>query len=370
MTPSPTSDMAATPSAADIRAQFAAQRAQGKRAKDAAESLGWSEGLAVAAHTGEHGEGPKAVRLTGDWLGLLKALEPCGPLMALTRNESTVHEKTGIYRKLSGNAQMGLALDSDIDLRLFFSRWHAGYAVTELAANPENRVQPSLQFFNAHGKAVHKIFVREATDLDAWHAVIARFTAPDQSLPSFTPAPVPQALRPDEAIDAAELLRDWSELKDTHDFFALLNKHDVERQQSFRIAQGHFAQALATSAIRELLQNAAIEGTPIMCFVSSGGCIQIHSGPVVRIEPMDIRGTNWLNVIDPSFNLHLREDDIAHVWRIEKPTDDGVVTSVEAFDHKGELMAMFFGARKPGQPELPAWRELAMQLPVREGVSA
>ena len=357
-------------SAADIRAQFAAQRAQGKRAKDAAESLGLSEGLAVAAHTGEHDAGPKAVRLGHDWLTLLKALEPCGPLMALTRNESTVHEKTGVYRKLSGGAQMGLALDADIDLRLFFSRWHVGYAVTELAANPAHRVQPSLQFFDAHGKAVHKIFVREATDLEAWHGVIARFTAPDQSLPSFTPAPTPKALRPDDAIDAAELLRDWSTMKDTHDFFALLNKHEVERQQSFRIAQGRFAQALATSAIRELLQNAAIEGTPIMCFVSSGGCIQIHSGPVVRIEPMDIRGTNWLNVIDPSFNLHLREDDIAHVWRIEKPTEDGVVTSVEAFDHQGELMAMFFGARKPGQPELPAWRELAMQLPVREGVSA
>ena len=48
---------------------------------------------------------------------------------------------------------------------------------------------------------------------------------------------------------------------------------------------------------------------------------------------------------------------------MEKPTADGVVTSVEAFDRAGELMAMFFGARKPGKPELQGWRDLVARLP-------
>ena len=107
-----------------------------------------------------------------------------------------------------------------------------------------------------------------------------------------------------------------------------------------------------------------------MVFVGSPGCIQIHSGPVKRIEPMDIRGVQWLNVIDPTFNLHLREDAIAHVWKVEKPTSDGVVTSVEAFDHEGELMAMFFGARKPGKRELEDWRSLTRRLSVLKSVPA
>jgi putative hemin transport protein len=71
----------------------------------------------------------------------------------------------------------------------------------------------------------------------------------------------------------------------------------------------------------------------------------------------------WLNVLDPGFNLHMREDRIASVWIVEKPTSDGVVTSVEAFDHAGELMAMFFGARKPGQPEREEWRRIVSVLP-------
>ena len=123
-----------------------------------------------------------------------------------------------------------------------------------------------------------------------------------------------------------------------------------------------------------LLNDAAFDGTPIMVFVGSPGCIQIHSGPVVRIEPMEMKGhgngngegaapMRWLNVLDPGFNLHMREDRIASVWIVEKPTSDGIVTSVEAFDHAGELMAMFFGARKPGQPEREEWRRIVRVLP-------
>jgi putative hemin transport protein len=70
----------------------------------------------------------------------------------------------------------------------------------------------------------------------------------------------------------------------------------------------------------------------------------------------------WLNVLDPEFNLHLRDDKVAEVWKVEKPTTDGIVTSVELFDARAERMATFFGVRKPGQPELEAWRGLVSNL--------
>jgi putative hemin transport protein len=355
-----------------LRVAFAAARASGKRAKDAAESIGVGEGRAVAAHCGEHAYPPKAVPLQGPWIELLKALQACGPLMGLTRNASTVHEKTGIYQKLAAmgpHGQMGLALGEDIDLRLFFNHWHAGFAVTELAANPANRPLASLQFFDAHGLAVHKIFQRDGTDRAAFDAVVARFAAPACTA-QFSPAADPALPLPDGQIDVAGLGAAWAGMQDTHDFFGLLKQFAVERQQSLRLMQGRFSHPLAPVALRELLHTAAFDGTPIMVFVGSPGCIQIHTGPVHRVEPMDIRGVPWLNVIDPSFNLHLCEDAIAHVWRVEKPTADGVVTSVEAFDHQGALMAMFFGARKPGQPELQAWRGLVAQLPGLEAVAA
>jgi putative hemin transport protein len=356
-----------------VREHFHAARTAGLRAKEAAESRGFSEGQAVAAHVGSHDFAPKATPLRSHWIELLQALEPCGPLMALTRNESTVHEKTGVYQKITGGGAMGLALGADIDLRLFLNHWHAGFAVTELSANPAQRAQHSLQFFNQHGLAVHKIFPGEATDLDQWQAIAAAFAVHDEQAGVFLPlrpctCVLPQ--HPDEAVDAAALCDDWSTLKDTHDFFGMLKKHSVERQQSFRLAEGRFTERLASHAALDVLQEAAFEHLPLMCFVSNPGCIQIHSGPVQRIEPMNIRGAAWVNVIDPQFNLHLREDHIQTAWAVSKPTADGMVTSVELFDHQGELMTQFFGVRKPGQAEDPQWRDLVAHLVRDEKIPA
>ena len=347
--------------AEDIRTRFAELRAKGMRHKDAAAAIGLSEGAAIAAHTGAHDKGLRATRLKGPWVELLQALELCGPVLALTRNETTVHEKTGVYEKVSGSDAMGLALGEAIDLRLFFSRWHAGFAVSEAAANAGVPPSLSLQFFNAQGVAVHKIFVRDATDRDAFQSVIDTYAAPDEPV-QFVPAEKKAAPRDDSAIDAIALADAWRGMQDTHEFFGLLNKFDVERQQSFRLTEGEFTQRAERGAVRELLLEASFDGTPIMVFAGSPGCIQIHSGPVVRIEPMEMRGMQWLNVLDPGFNLHLREDRIASVWIVQKPTSDGIVTSVEAFDGEGELMAMFFGARKPGVPERAEWRQIVAKL--------
>lgn len=354
-----------------VRERFHAARAAGLRAKEAAQSSGFSEGQAVAAHVGGHDFAPKATLLRGPWIELLQALEPCGPLMALTRNDSTVHEKTGIYQKITGSGAMGLALGDDIDLRLFLNHWHAGFAVTELSANPTQRAQHSLQFFDRQGLAAHKIFPRDNTDLDVWRAVATSFAALNEQAEKaekavqFEPfqvrAPVlPQT--PDAAVDSAGLRDGWSQLQDTHDFFGLLKKYGVERQQSFRLTEGRFTDRLAARAALDLLQEAAFEQVPLMCFVSNPGCIQIHSGLVKRIEPMNIRGAAWVNVIDPTFNLHLREDQIQTAWAVTKPTVDGVVTSVELFDHQGQLMTQFFGVRKPGQREDARWRDLVAHL--------
>jgi len=352
-----------------LRDLFAAARATGLRAREAAQAIGVSEGEAVAAHAGMHESGLQAVPLRGPWIELLQALELCGPVLALTRNESTVHEKTGVYEKLSASGHMGLALGEQIDLRLFFDRWHAGFAVTEAAANPANAPSLSLQFFDAHGVAIHKIYVREATDRDAFQSVAQQFSEP--SLGTLFRAPDADAVsRPDDFIDASALGDAWAAMTDTHQFFGLLRKFGVERQQSFRLMEGRFAWRAEPGAVRALLQEAAFDGAPIMVFVGSPGCIQIHTGPVTRVEPMEIKDKVWLNVLDPGFNLHLREDLLAGVWIVEKPTADGVVTSVEAFDREGGLMAMFFGARKPGVPEREDWRAIVRGLPRLNEVTA
>ena len=102
-----------------------------------------------------------------------------------------------------------------------------------------------------------------------------------------------------------------------------------------------------------------------MVFVGNRGGIQIHTGKVTKL----LRTGGWFNVLDPDFNLHLAEAGVAEAWRVVKPTEDGAVTSIELLDAAGETVALLFGARKPGQPELEAWRAVASQVAERHAAA-
>jgi putative hemin transport protein len=338
-----------------VRDAFAhARLSSGARHRDIAQQLGLSEGELVAAHQHAPADGLVAQRLRPRWPAILARLEACGEVMALTRNASCVHEKTGVYRdcSVSGPAgrEVGLVLGGAIDLRVFYRHWAHGFAVSEPRARD---VQRSLQFFDAAGTALHKVFVRPATDLGAWAALVEAFA--DGAAPLRpVPAPAADGERPDAAVDVAALRDGWASLRDTHDFFGLLRRHGVSRTQALRLAEPRFARPVDPASAQQLLSGAAGLGTPVMVFVGNPGMIQIHSGPVQRVE---VRGP-WLNVLDPGFNLHLREDHVAAAWVVRKPTIDGLVTSLELFDAGGETIAMLFGERKPGRAELCAWREL------------
>ena len=318
------------------------------RIRDAARALGTAEAALVATGCGE-----TAIRLNPDWPALLKGLPEVSRVMALTRNESCVHERHGRYEDVSVTGMMGLVLGPDIDLRIFLSSWKHVFAVTERTARGDRR---SVQVFDAAGTAVHKIYVTDETDGDAFFGLIDRLRADDQSpFIELAAEPAPKTPRPDADIDVAALREAWSKLEDTHDFFGMLRRLQVDRLQAFRLAGPDFARPLALGAARTVLETASAQGMPIMIFVGNRGCIQIHTGPVMRL----VTTGPWLNVLDPDFNLHLREDAVVGAWLVRKPTRDGDVTSVEIFDAAGDAIAMLFGKRKPGQPEDLAWRGMA-----------
>ncbi len=320
------------------------------RARDAAAALDVSEAELVASRLGLD-----AIRLQPDWRELLSALESLGRIMALTRNEHCVHERKGIYREttIGGSGQVGLVVSPDIDLRLFLAGWASAFAINEQI--PEG-MQRSLQIFDHQGVAVHKVYLTENSDLDAWATLIERFATPLQNaalaLRPRVPAPVVLA---DTEIDGVSLRQGWAELKDTHHFLALLKKHGAQRTQALRLAGREWAERLPLNELSVLFEGAAAVQMPIMVFVGNHHCIQIHTGPVDNLRWMH----HWFNVLDPDFNLHLDTRGISELWRVRKPSSDGVITSLEAFDAKGELVVQVFGARKPGVPERDDWRALA-----------
>lgn len=324
------------------------------RIRDAAEQLGVTEVELVATGLGE-----TATRLKSEWSEMLLSFKTLGRVMALTRNDDVVHERHGVYNNaeaIGSRGNMALVLDPDIDLRVFFRHWSWGFAVTEHSPRGDRK---SLQFFDRDGTAVHKIYMTEHSDLQAYEDLVHKFRADEQVAElSVRPVESRRFNKADEDIDVAALRNGWDALKDTHDFYPLLQKLKVDRLQALRLAGETRAYELKADALRATLKKSAASGLEIMIFVGSPGVIQIHSG---KVESLKVFG-DWYNVLDPDFNLHVRETGIASTWLVKKPTVDGQVTAVECYDKNGNQIVQFFGKRKPGIPELKEWRELAENL--------
>jgi len=340
-----------SPSNADLAARWNVLRGKkpALRIRDAAATLGVSEAELVAL-----GVGKTATPLKADWRGILNDMPEVGRVMCLTRNEHCVHERQGRFEGVDVKGPHGIVLGPDIDLRLFLGSWKHGFAVREPLKQGERL---SLQFFDGAGDAVHKIYATEETDRPAFNALIARYTATpdDMKIVARTTDAID---RPDAEIDVEGLRTAWLAMKDTHEFFGMLGTFKVGRVQALRLVGEDLARELPVRALRAAFEAASTDGTPIMVFVGSHGCIQIHTGPVKRL----VEAHGWFNVLDPDFNMHLREDGIARVFSVRKPTEDGIVTSIEAFDAHNRNILLMFGARKPGQPELPQWRAIVANV--------
>lgn len=322
------------------------------RERDFAQANGITEADYVAAHVGT-----TAIRLNVDIAAILNGAMTLGDVMALTRNESVVHEKIGPYEKISVGQHASIVLGKQIDLRIFPKAWAYGFAVEK--TDSEGNIRRSLQFFNRAGDAVHKIHLRDNSDFAAYEALVAQLRAEEQSQTVET-RPAKQSEPIDIATVDVERFRErWTNLTDVHQFVMILRDFAVSRKQAVELAGEEFAWELEAGAVESMMNTVSETAQPIMVFVGNNGCIQIYTGPVKEIKMMG----PWLNVMDPTFHMHLRTDHIHSVWAVRKPTKDGHVTSLEAYDAQGEMIAQFFGERHEGEAERTDWRELVEALP-------
>ncbi len=295
------------------------------------------------------------------WKSLLKDVKEMGYVMALTRNEHCVHERKGVYDNIEfykGAHNMGVAVNPDIDLRFFMNEWHYGMAVVMPGRNGVPLY--SFQFFNKKGDAVHKIYSTPKSKLEVYQQLVEKYKAAEQNyIMDVDPSPYDKKEEfPDSEIDVVGFQESWKDLKDTHHFFGMLKKYEVSRIQGFRLAPEGFTQKIDNESVVRALEMARDRKVSIMCFLHSKGCVQIHTGEVRNLKFFG----DWYNVLDPNFNLHLKMPAIKESWIVKKPTTDGIVSSLELFDAYGNLIVYFFGARKPGIPELDTWKSIIYDL--------
>jgi putative hemin transport protein len=341
----------------DIRAKRA--QSPNLRERDFSEQNGISEAALLAAYTGQ-----TSTRLIAHPDQIMWAAQELGEVMALTRVAACVHEKVGIYDNYHPGQHAAMVLTDDIDLRIFPQHWCHAFAVEKEA---DSGVQRSLQVFDGAGDAVHKIYLRDSSHLNAWAGIKEKLFLETQSQTlDISPRQVPEPPK-SEPLKLDILRKEWARLTDTHQFLRLCSKLKMNRLGAYRIAGAPFVRALTNAAVDQMLNLVQQRGTEVMVFVGNKGCIQIHTGPIKTLQAMG----PWQNVMDPKFNLHLRLDHIAEVWAVEKPTQRGMAVSVEAFDKDGAMIMQVFGVGKEGRDSRPAWAEIVSSLQgLEEGVPA
>ena len=340
--------------------------------RDAARALGASEAQLLATNLGN---GVTRLQADGNQpREIMRAALDLGLVQAITRNENGVIETTGTASRLKqagdkseqGDAKQdpekearerniaGGYLGGAIDLRFHFENWKYAFAVAQ--PGRDGKLSRSLQFFDAQGDSVHKLYVRSDAGVAVFDQLVATFRAPEQSAQLNVLAAAPKvAEKPDASIDVKEFQLAWKEMTDVHQFAQILREFKLTREQALRLAPAGMVERVTPEALRTLLENAAKDKVAIMVFLGNDGLTQIYSG---KIEKTMAAG-GFYNVLDPDFNLHIRDTALRSGWVVKR----GGVTSIEFFDNDGTQVLTFFGVRERGKPQPQAWNDLADSLP-------
>ncbi|MCX7290176.1 ChuX/HutX family heme-like substrate-binding protein [Janthinobacterium sp.] len=363
--------------------------------RDAARALGVSEAQLLATNIGK---GVTRLQADGNQpREIMRAALDLGMVQAITRNENGVIETTGVaskFKQAGDKSEQADAKDPEtearqrniaggylggqIDLRFHFENWKYAFAVEQAGrdegavadkdghvgcyafaveqAGRDGKPTRSLQFFDANGTAVHKIYLRNEPGVAVYDKLVATFRLPQQSAELNVLAVAPTAAeKPDAEIDVKEFQLAWKDMTDVHQFAQIMREFHLSREQALRLAPAGVVERVTPAALRTLLENAAKDKVAIMVFLGNEGLTQIYSG---KIEKTMAAG-GFFNVLDPDFNLHIRDTALRSGWVVKR----GGVTSVEFFDNEGTQVVSFFGVRERGKPQPQAWVDLADSLP-------
>ena len=340
--------------------------------RDAARALGVSEAQLLATNIGNG-----VTRLQADGnvpREIMRAALDLGVVQAITRNENGVIETTGTASKFKQAGDKSEQADAKqdpeqearqrniaggylggaIDLRFHFENWKYAFAVVQ--PGRDGKLSRSLQFFDANGTAVHKIYLRNDPGVAVYDKLVATFRLPEQNAPLNVLAAAPKAAeKPDAEIDVKEFQLAWKDMTDVHQFAQIMREFHLSREQALRLAPAGVVERVTPEALRTLLENAAKNKVAIMVFLGNDGLTQIYSGKIDKT----MAAGGFFNVLDPDFNLHIRDTALRSGWVVKR----GGVTSVEFFDKDGTQVVSFFGVRERGKPQPQSWVELADSLP-------
>jgi len=322
--------------------------------RDAAEMLGVSEMELLTIDMPSN----NVLLLQGDFKALMQRLTQVGRVMSLVRNHVAVHELLGPYPALqfNRNPEVGVAMEA-IDLRIHFNEYCYAFAVQK----PQGKqILKSIQFFDSSGCALQKIYLKNQEHNKLWDDIVYSFKA-DTQLANFN---LVKAEKCNQRLDASDIdlpsfTKAWEQMRDVHDLAKVIKRFGISRHEAVSVIGEPYAYQVEPEAINSFMQQVSEQKISCFVFVGNKGITQIYSGKFQHTKKIG----SWMNVLDPNFNLHVLTCTINDVWVVRKPTDFGVVTSLEVYDLDGNISLQFAPTGTRDGEESAEWRLLLEQLP-------
>lgn len=308
------------------------------------------------------------VALRESWADIINYSQSFGEVMAVTRNDACIHEKICRYGSCLnyGNPRTIGAISGELNLQLSYEHWYSGFFVIE---NKGGCFVKSLQFFNDIGVPIHKVYIREKLNDDIYDEFLAAFAKEQYSDDSklievikFHETPKHPYLNvvKESKLDLHAFRRSWSEMREDLDLSRVLIEFEVGRLQAYRLVGSDYALKIDKDAVYDILKGAGDHRIRLAVSVGNDGVMQTHQGLIYQITSMG----DWISILDGDFNLHIREAMVHSAWIINKPSIDGIQSSLELFDRNGRCVAIVSAAQDSVESSQCQWRKLLTQMGV------
>ena len=313
--------------------------------RDGAEALNVPEARLFEAHTD-----PDRVRLSNDWNTLLQALPGLGTLRFHTDARPGIHRVDAQIEQVRVGPGSAVLRGDSIDLRLLLTRWNTAWAVMH---DRDGFAELGIHIHDPHGDPVLRIVQTLRTDRRAMQRLVAQLRAPRQDAP--LPLRAPPALPSPMAVapDLRRVMLDaWPHLRGVRDFSRLIRRHRLRRPDAYALVAPTYAQPIAFSKVRSLLEQAVRAELPLALAVGNRACIQAHRGIIDHIS----HPGGWLTIRDPSVFVHLDPRTLDSVWVVRRPGPGGTHLHVELIGPGGDLVGSIRSLRTEDQSEDWRWR--------------
>lgn len=275
----------------------------------------------------------RATRLKADWDALLRVLPKLGTVRAQTANVHALLEVEGRYAACERLGPMAQCRGERIDLRLLFPAWHAAYALEQ--ATPQG-LQRSVHIFDAEGAAVHALHLGAEASPATFTALRRDLRCPEATDPSFaSPTRPPSASRmPCVPVLRPQLLKAWGQLRDSHDFFAMLRRLQLRRYEALRLAEGLYTRRIPPQQVEVVMHHAQQRDLVLSFDVRSRGAIALYSSQIDTLS----RCGEGLQLRHSRFRLRLSDQAVASAWVVRRQTRGGLTYSLELYDAQHVLI--------------------------------